>query len=234
MDTPIKDLIIYAIPAFLIAVIALISVAYKNLRLVRQVDRYKDDLYRQSIETKINELQQQLSISQTRFENVNHLLIEAQKAVAPNNNNLKKADFFDSLGVNIDAKLDETLVMVLMPFNNQFDFTYATIKKAVEDVGLVCKRSDDNVESAAILPHIVQMMVRAKVIIADITGRNPNVFYELGIAHSLNKTVLMVAQSVSDIPFDVSSVRVLVYDSPVDLRAKIRVWLVNSLKAKTN
>jgi hypothetical protein len=53
---------------------------------------------------------------------------------------------------------------------------------------------------------------RADVIIADVTGRNPNVFYELGIAHTLGRRSLILSQRSSDIPFDISAMRHLTYE----------------------
>lgn len=53
---------------------------------------------------------------------------------------------------------------------------------------------------------------RARVVIADLTGRNPNVFYELGIAHTLGKPVVMLTQSMDFVPFDLRQLRCIVYD----------------------
>jgi hypothetical protein len=52
----------------------------------------------------------------------------------------------------------------------------------------------------------------AKVIIADCTGRNPNVFYELGMAHTIGKEVVLITQDIDDIPFDVRHIRFIVYE----------------------
>ncbi len=53
---------------------------------------------------------------------------------------------------------------------------------------------------------------QADLLVADLTGRNPNVFYEVGIGHALGKPVLLLAQSLDDIPFDLRHRRVLLYD----------------------
>jgi nucleoside 2-deoxyribosyltransferase len=56
---------------------------------------------------------------------------------------------------------------------------------------------------------------QAKVVIADLTFKNPNVFYELGLAHAIGKPVVLIAQTIDDIPFDLRSVRIVIYtDSP--------------------
>jgi hypothetical protein len=52
----------------------------------------------------------------------------------------------------------------------------------------------------------------ARIVIADCTGRNPNVFYEIGIAHAVGKPVVLITQDVNDIPFDISHIRYIIYE----------------------
>ena len=74
-----------------------------------------------------------------------------------------------------------------------------------------CLRADDIWREHAIMDEVVKLIAEARVVVADVTGRNANVFYELGIAHSLNKDVVMVTQANDDIPFDVRHLRYLHY-----------------------
>jgi hypothetical protein len=73
-------------------------------------------------------------------------------------------------------------------------------------------------------------------LLADLTGKNPNVFYELGLAHALAKPVIMVAESMDDIPFDLRALRIILYDKNVpdwgsELRRKIQSSVVEISKA---
>ena len=52
----------------------------------------------------------------------------------------------------------------------------------------------------------------AKVLVAELTTRNPNVFYELGLAHALNKPVVLISRNEGDVPFDLQHIRVIYYD----------------------
>ena len=52
----------------------------------------------------------------------------------------------------------------------------------------------------------------ARVVVADCTGRNPNVFYEIGLAHAIGRQTILIAQSLRDVPFDLRSLRVIIYD----------------------
>jgi|GEM_PF-4765511 len=229
METAVKDILIWALPAFILAIAMVVFVAYRSMSLAR-LREYERDSYRQTIELKIKDLSQQLLISRERFESVNHLLLEAQKASREAEIDRREGEgFFKKLGVDTSEKRDENLIFVLMPFNNEFDLVYESIKKVVEEAGFLCKRGDEDLRPTAILPYILQEIVKARLVIADITGRNSNVFYELGMAHAMDKPVLMMAESGSEIPFDVSSTRVLIYEDPAKLREKLRKWLVKSL-----
>jgi hypothetical protein len=107
-------------------------------------------------------------------------------------------------------------VFVLMPFSPTFDDIYRYgIKKACEDQGCYCERVDEQMFDGSILDRIYNQIVKADVIIADMTGRNANVFYETGYAHALNKRVILLTQSENDIPFDLKHYSHLVYSGKI-------------------
>jgi hypothetical protein len=94
-------------------------------------------------------------------------------------------------------------VFVLMPFNEEFDDIYKYgIKGAAEDANAYAERVDEQLYAEGILDRIFNQINKADVIVADMTGRNANVFYEVGYAHALGKIVLLLTQNADDIPFD--------------------------------
>ena len=102
---------------------------------------------------------------------------------------------------------------MLMPFGGWFDQYYEAIfKPAVEDAGLSPKRADDLYRPGTIVNDIWSYTQSARILIADLTGRNPNVFYELGLAHALAKPVILVTESIDQVPFDLRALRILEYD----------------------
>lgn len=107
---------------------------------------------------------------------------------------------------------DSSLVAVMMPFDTKYDAVYDTIKEAVSDAGLYCQRVDDIWNSDHIMADVASLLWRAEVIVADLTGRNPNVFYEVGLAHALPRKTIMLTQNSNDVPFDLRSIRYLNYD----------------------
>ena len=101
---------------------------------------------------------------------------------------------------------DERLCVVLMPFNAEWsDEIYDVFKEAVVD--FTFWRSDDEHMDDIIIQTIWKKINEAHFVIADCTGRNPNVFYELGIAHTLGKPVFMCSQDRRDFPFDITHIR---------------------------
>ena len=75
-----------------------------------------------------------------------------------------------------------------------------------------CVRADDIYSDGIVIEEIWERICAAQFLIADMTGRNPNVFYEIGLAHALGKHVIILAQSEVDVPFDLRHRRVILYD----------------------
>lgn len=118
-------------------------------------------------------------------------------------------------------------VFVLMPFDRAFDDIYSFgIKGAAQDAGAYAERVDEQIYTEGILDRIFNQINKSDVIVADMTGRNPNVFYEVGYAHALNKVVILLTQDATDIPFDLKHRQHIVYGGRIDdLRKELRVRL---------
>jgi hypothetical protein len=113
------------------------------------------------------------------------------------------------------VQIDEHLCFIVMPLGVESlnivyeDFVRPTLADRCQ---LHPERGDDLFGSNMIMEDITNSIRKARLIIADLTGRNPNVFYEVGIAHALNKQVLLMTQSIDDVPFDLRHRRALVYE----------------------
>jgi len=140
---------------------------------------------------------------------------------------------------------DETLstapkpfVFVLMPFKEDFDDIYELgIKEAAKEVGAYAERLDEQIFTEGILERIFNQISKADVIVADMTGRNPNVFYEVGYAHALGKIVLLLTQKADDIPFDLKHKQHIIYGNSgskiQNLRNELNTrlnWAINESK----
>lgn len=94
------------------------------------------------------------------------------------------------------------ICFVLIPFQPNFGDPYEAIRKAVGSAGFSCRRADEIFETRSIIQIINELIGRAEVVVADLTGRNANVFYELGYAHALGKSTILITQNAEDVPFD--------------------------------
>mgnify|MGYP000642757991 CR=1 FL=1 len=113
---------------------------------------------------------------------------------------------------NVPSKpQNEKLISVMMPFNAAFTGTYDAVKRVADHMKLECLRADDIWDNSTFMQDIFDLIFCAKVVVVDFTGRNPNVMYETGIAHTLGKTVIPITQSLDDIPSDLGHHRALKY-----------------------
>jgi hypothetical protein len=102
---------------------------------------------------------------------------------------------------------------VMMPFGEWQDRYYRDIYvHAIKDAGLEPVRGDELYHTGSVVEQIWEQIEKAKLLVADLTGRNPNVFYELGLAHAAAKPVVFTAANIDDVPFDLRHLRVIVYD----------------------
>ncbi|MGN8244933.1 hypothetical protein ACTHAM_002044 [Cellulomonas soli] len=125
---------------------------------------------------------------------------------------------------------DLSLVAVMMPFSPQFDVVYETIEMAVNDAGLVCARADNIWEHDHVMGDVLSLLWRSRIVIADLTGKNANVFYEAGLAHALPRPTVLVTQNADDVPFDLQSIRYLKYGLGTTARSEFRQKLSERLK----
>ncbi|MBZ0282435.1 MAG: DUF4062 domain-containing protein [Anaerolineae bacterium] len=122
-------------------------------------------------------------------------------------------------------------VFMVMPFREDLRPVYDDhIKKTIGKLGLSIKRGDDFFTTDAIVGDIWAATNNAQLVIADCTGKNPNVFYELGIAHTIGRKTIAIAQSETDIPFDIRHYRYVTYEYTPDGMAKFELELEEAIK----
>ncbi|MHB8974572.1 MAG: hypothetical protein ACYC3X_29520 [Pirellulaceae bacterium] len=122
-----------------------------------------------------------------------------------------------------------TDVFVLMPFRQELEPIYQIIKDAGLHAGLRIMRADEFVAPGQITAQISDAIARAGLIVADITGRNANVLFEVGMATSLGKTILIVSQDREGIPFDIADQRVIFYENTISGAEHLREQLTMAM-----
>ena len=125
---------------------------------------------------------------------------------------------------------EDDLVSVMMPFDAAFSPVYTAIQRSCADAGLRCLRADDIWQETAIVQDVFNLLVRSHIVVVDFSGRNPNVMYETGIAHTLGRRVIPISQSLDDVPFDLRHHRVLKYLSNAEGLTSMQATLSERLK----
>lgn len=124
----------------------------------------------------------------------------------------KNPPFSESI-FGIPSKKYSYDLFVLMPFTLNLKPVYDNhIKKVAKAQNLSIARADDFFSQNSIVFEVWSAITQASILIADCTGKNPNVFYEIGIAHALGKPVILITQNQDDVPFDLRHIRYIYYD----------------------
>lgn len=122
-----------------------------------------------------------------------------------------------------DFEIERDLCFVLMPFSPTWsrELFDNYIKPACSEEGFIATRADDIYGIRGIMQDIWSHINKARIVIADLTTKNPNVFYEVGLAHALGKDVILITQTMDDVPFDLRAVRCIVYSLELTGPAKL-------------
>jgi hypothetical protein len=106
---------------------------------------------------------------------------------------------------------------ILMPFDADFQKIYdRLIVPALEQAGFEVKRADSELDQQNVLKDVVRGIATADLVVADLTSRNANVLYELGLSHALGRNTVLLAQSIEEVPFDLRSYRIVRYSTEFD------------------
>jgi hypothetical protein len=226
-------ILVISLVALFIGILALLIVYTKRQTTRKPEDRYdyekhriELDYMRKNLEYQLYDSSKRLEESERRWKDMNHLLISSQNRQDTNVPQLPiiYSAFLKNFGINdsTDLDIDIRQVFVLTPFNSNYISSFEAIRTACSILSLNCIRGDEEFIPDEIFPHILKQILRSRLIIANITGRNPNVLYELGIAHAIGKPTIIVSENFAQIPFDLSSKRIIIYEDNKDLMQKIQ------------
>jgi hypothetical protein len=113
----------------------------------------------------------------------------------------------------VDIGEIEDTCFVIMPFDSLFKIQYErVIRPAIEDLGFKCVRGDEIYSKPNIMADIWRCLRSTRLVVAELTGRNANVFYEVGLAHAIGKPIILLTRDENDVPFDLKALRYCYYD----------------------
>lgn len=121
-------------------------------------------------------------------------------------------------------------VAVMMPFHANFNSVYEEIKVSCKELRLEAKRVDEIYKPGKVMDDIYALIAQSRVVICDLTGRNPNVLYEVGLAHALSREVIIVVQNEEDVPFDLRQFRFFKYSQDIEGLKALRTNLKRAIQ----
>ena len=127
--------------------------------------------------------------------------------------------------------IEPSLISAMMPFSPEFGRVYTALQQTAIEAGLRCRRADDIWENPFVIQDVVSLIDKSSIVICDCTGRNPNVFYEIGIAHTLGREVILITQAPNDVPFDLRHLRFVQYLNNGEGLQQLQATLLPRLQA---
>lgn len=114
----------------------------------------------------------------------------------------------------VSVPVEKNRCFMIMPFKDKLNRVYGAIKSELNKAGYVCNRVDEIGGATPIINKILTEILRSRCVIADLTDCNPNVFYELGVAHSFKEAqnIIILKQKGSYVPFDITHLKYIEYD----------------------
>lgn len=232
MNTDIFYMCILIVTVVFSLVSVLLTLEYIKKNRYFRYKQEKDTLLdeeRRYYEEQLYKLQNELMENERRWKDANHLIINGQSEtkIDLNEKNVFSKTFFENLGINLDTiEIERKSVFVLTPFIDEESKTFNQIKEVCGEVDLKCSRGDEVYRNNDILSHIISSILKSNIVIANINGRNPNVFYELGICHAIGKPVILISKTKNDLPFDIKSKNIIFYKDFSELQMELKSELL--------
>lgn len=222
--------ILVVIISCITALVLMLSYVYsRNGTRENKKNDYMDE-ERSYLERQINEINKKLVATDERWKEAYHLVVSSQSRQEDKTGRVSTTSFLQGFGIDANnIRIQGDLAFILTPFHDDFFETYEMVCEICKETKLKPVRGDEEYVANDILKHIIENMVKARLIIAILDGRNPNVFYELGIAHSLNKPTILLANVQTQIPFDLQNQFLVLYENERELKEKLNNALLNIL-----
>lgn len=229
-DPDVLQKILYILFALLFALIGFCISAYVKAKEYKKRTKNRSRRYssfsdeRLYLERQINELNTKLVSNEARWADAFHLILTSQKAQVTQMGSgaISTEKFLKRFGIDIsNVQIQKNLVFVLTPFNADYEHIYDVIGSTCKEIKLVALRGDEEDIPKDVLPNIINYIVKARIVVANLDGRNPNVFYELGIAQALNKPTILLSYRDAPVPSDFNNQYLIFYKNDDELRTRL-------------
>lgn len=226
-------LVVVSLMTVVFSIVLYMSSKQRKSREEERLTRAELSFMRERLERQIYDLNERLYADSNRWKDVNHLLINTlDKSNIQASNQSLNSSFFVDMGIfPEEIKVNRDLIFFLTPFHNDFENEYYVVKKICSDLNLHCTRGDEDFIKGNVLKYILEKIMSSSIVIANLNGRNANVYYELGIAHAIGKPVILITSEANfdQIPFDLQSTKLIIYKNENELTKSLTNSLARTL-----
>ncbi len=232
---------IFSIAALVVSAFSVLYMLYANGFRKKEAERQNRAVMsyvRDRLERQIYRLNERLVDTEAKWLDVNHLIVSSFVNSEANRYNhssnplsLDNHSFFKQMGVQQeDLQVNRDKVFVLMPYHQDFDDMYISIKNACVKHNLNCIRGDEQYIRGSIISHVIKNISSSCLIICLLDGRNPNVYYELGLAHAMDKNVILLTSELNNATTDIKSNKLVFFDSYYKLEKNLEKEIARFLE----
>jgi hypothetical protein len=132
---------------------------------------------------------------------------------------------------NVSACRARPRAFLIMPFEPIFDFVHEVLENSTMNFGIDCTRADQIAISQPVMDDVKKKIAEADLVIVDFSGKNPNVYYEAGLADAMGKDWIFLVQDTSDLTFDVRHIRSIQYANVMGANKKLKNDFEKALRA---
>lgn len=190
---------------------------------------------REEIEEEINRLTYELMRSNLAdYIDVNRLVFSGQNNLGISNV-INYNAFLEQFGIEKEKlHIRKNFALFLSPFTKEGNHLFEVCQRVLGGLDIFLQRTDNIVEKDDILMNIISLILQAELVVVNINGRNPNVYYELGIAHALGKQTILISKAKypqSKIGFDIRQKKIIMYANEADLEKQL-LYHINRLSGE--
>lgn len=219
--------------------------AFKNVKDFKDVWDFYGDKKIPEDEFFLNTLNRKFNIDRDRVEDFSKIFfaniqyVKAFKTLNDKQNDIEIRKVSTDTSDEKPKRMFLNTCFVIMPFGNWFNRYYQEIYvPAIKEASFEPVRVDELFSTGSVVEQIWEQISKASVLLADLSNKNPNVFYELGLAHAAKKPVILTASKLEDVPFDLRHLRVILYeirepDWSQKLKNNITSYVKNAAKDPT-
>ena len=122
-------------------------------------------------------------------------------------------------------------VFIVMSFKEEYDDLYDAYDTAVKEFGFEADRTDQVTSLERIMPRILDGIKHSAFVIADVTEKSLNVFYEIGFAEGIGRPVIITAKEGTELPFDIKDTPIVFWSTLKELKQKLHT-IIGEVKVK--